>query len=185
MRRISSLVVLSMLALSASATAQRSRGASMANPSPEIGIDAGVTFGLGSPSLTVLSIPAQQIRLGFFVSPALSIEPTFGLQSVSGGGVSFTAYNVGAGLLYHFAPSRAASQFYVRPFVNVVGFSGDGPSSNSAVFGVGGGLKVPLRDRIASRFEANVQSVERDNAIGAGGRDTAIGLLAGLSFYTR
>ena len=37
----------------------------------------------------------------------------------------------------------------------------------------------------ASRFEANVQSVERDAAIGAGGRDTAIGLLAGLSFYTR
>ena len=176
MRRMSSLVVLSLLALSASATAQRSRGASMANPSPEIGIDAGVTFGLGSPSRTVLSIPAQQIRMGFFVSPALSIEPTFGLQSVSGGGVSLTTYNFGAGLLYHFAQSRAASQFYVRPFVNVVGISGDVPSNSTAIFGVGGGLKIPLRDRIASRFEANVQ---------AGDGDTAIGLLAGLSFYTR
>jgi len=176
MRRISSLVVLSLLALSASATAQRSRGASMAKPSPEIGIDAGVTFGLGTPNTTLLSIPAQQIRMGFFLSPALSIEPTFGLQSASGGGVSFTTYNIGTGLLYHFAQSRAASQFYVRPFVNVVGISGDVPSSSTAVFGVGGGLKVPLRDRIASRFEANVQSGEGD---------TAIGLLAGLSFYTR
>lgn len=176
MRRISSLVVLSLLALSASATAQRSRGAGMANPSPEIGIDAGVTFGLGTPSTTVVSIPAQQIRLGFFVSPALSVEPTFGLQSVSGGGVSITTYNFGAGLLYHFAQSRAANQFYMRPFVNVVGISGDVGSNTTAVFGFGGGVKVPLRDRIASRFEANVQ---------AGEGDTAIGLLAGLSFYTR
>lgn len=176
MRRISSLVVLSMLALSASATAQRSRGAVMANPSPEIGIDAGVTFGLGTPNTTLLSIPAQQIRVGFFFSPALSVEPTFGLQSASGGGVSITTYNIGTGLLYHFAQSRAASQFYVRPFVNVVGISGDVPSSSTTIIGVGGGIKVPFRERIATRFEANVQSGEGD---------TAIGFLAGLSFYTR
>lgn len=176
MRRISTLVVLSLLALSASATAQRSRGASMANPSPEIGIDAGITFGLGTPSSTLISIPAQQIRMGFFVSPALSIEPMFGLQSESGDVPSSTTYNFGAGLLYHFAQSRAANQFYVRPFVNVVGFSRDAGSNSTAVFGVGGGVKIPLRDRIASRFEANVQS---------GDGDTAIGLLAGLSFYTR
>ncbi len=182
MRRISSLVVLSLLALSASATAQRSRGASMANPSPEIGIDAGVTFGLGTPSTTVLSIPAQQIRMGFFLSPALSIEPTFGLQSASGGGVSFTTYNIGTGLLYHFAQSRAASQFYVRPFVNVVGINGDVGSNSSTRFGVGGGIKVPFRDRIATRFEANIGRQDGDNLAPA---QNFIGLLAGLSFYTR
>jgi hypothetical protein len=174
MRGLVSLAALSVLALSASASAQRSSYS--ANPSPEIGMDAGITFGLGTPSITTIEIPAQQIRMGFFMSSALSIEPTFGLVSVSGGGVSATAYNIGAGLLYHFSTSRAANQFYVRPFVNVVGSSGGGSSSSTAYFGVGGGLKVPLRDRIASRFEANFQH---------GNGNNAIGLLAGLSFYTR
>ena len=174
MRRILSLAALSILAVSASAGAQR--GNTSYSPSPEIGIDAGITFGLGTPSVTTIAIPAQQIRMGFFVSPALSIEPTFGLQSVSGGGATFTVYNIGAGALYHFSPSRAANQFYVRPFLNVVGTSGGGTSNSTAVFGIGGGLKVPLRDRIASRFEANFAHGDGDNAIG---------LLAGLSFYTR
>lgn len=174
MRRILSLAALSLIAVSASAGAQR--GGSMASPSPEIGIDAGITFGLGTPSVTIISIPAQQIRMGFFVSPALSIEPTFGLTSSSGGGFSSTIYNLGAGVLYHFSPSRVQNQFYVRPFLNVVGTSGDIGSSSTAVFGIGGGVKVPLRDRIASRFEANFQHGDGDNAIG---------LLAGLSFYTR
>ena len=150
----------------------------MENPSPEIGIDAGISFGLGTPSFTVISIPAQQIRMGFFMTPELSIEPTFGLTSVSGGGGgSFTIYSLGAGLLYHFSTSRAANQFYVRPFAGIVGTSGGGVASNSdGVFGIGGGLKVPLRQQIASRFEANFSHSNGENAIG---------LLAGLSFYTR
>ena len=180
MRRILSLGALSLLAVSMSASAQqRSRsGASMENPSPEIGIDAGISFGLGTPSFTVISIPAQQIRMGFFMTPELSIEPTFGLTSVSGGGGgSFTIYSLGAGLLYHFSTSRAANQFYVRPFAGIVGTSGGGVASNSdGVFGIGGGLKVPLRQQIASRFEANFSHSNGENAIG---------LLAGLSFYTR
>jgi Outer membrane protein beta-barrel domain len=173
MRRLLSLAALSVLAVSASASAQRS---GTMNPSPEIGIDAGITFGLSDPNVTTIAIPAQQIRMGFFVSPALSIEPTFGLQSISGGGETFTAYQIGAGLLYHFSPSRAANQFYVRPFLNIVGTSGGGQSDSQALFGIGGGLKVPLRDRIASRFEANFAHTDGSDMIG---------LLAGLSFYTR
>src|SRR4051812_21356978 len=101
MRRLLSLAALSILTLSASASAQRS---SSANPSPEIGIDAAVTFGLGNGGGTLVDIPAQSIRMGFFVSPVLSIEPTFGLRSVSGGGTTATVYNIGAGALYHFSP---------------------------------------------------------------------------------
>ena len=180
MRRVLSIAALSILALSASASAQRS-SATMANPSPEIGMDAGISFGLGTPSTTVISIPVQQIRMGFFVSPALSIEPSLGLTSFSGGG-TFTLYNIGAGVLYHFSPRRAANQFYVRPFLNVVGASGGGTSNSTTIFGLGGGLKVPLRDRIASRFEANFA---HQGAQGGTPAENAIGLLAGLSFYTR
>jgi hypothetical protein len=175
MRRLLALTALSIVALSASASAQRS--GSMASPSPEIGMDAGISFGLGNGGGTVVDIPAQQIRMGFFVSPALSIEPTFGLHSESGGGTgSVTLYNIGAGALYHFSPSRAANQFYIRPFIQIAGVSGGGISNSQALFGVGGGLKIPLRDRIASRFEANFAHTDGSDMIG---------LLAGLSFYTR
>ena len=181
MRRLLSLAALSILALSAPASAQRSGGYS-ASPSPEIGMDAGITFSLGTPSRTTIEIPLQQIRMGFFVSPVLSIEPTLGLVSLSGNGPSTTFYNFGVGALYHFSPSRTANQFYVRPFVNLVGDSGGGTSSSTALFGVGGGLKIPLRDRIASRFEANFAHIGDLNGVLA---HNEIGLLAGLSFYTR
>jgi hypothetical protein len=120
--------------------------------------------------------------MGFFVTPAVSIEPWLGLNSFSGGGFSGSDYRLGAGLLYHFSTSRAASQWYVRPFLGVHGQSGDLGSGSSAEFGVGAGLKFPLRDRIASRFEANFAHEGGQN--GGNGRDV-IGLLAGLSFYTR
>ena len=105
-----------------------------------------------------------------------------GLASFSGGGLSGTDYSIGAGLLYHFSPSRAANQFYVRPFLGVNGSSGDAGSGSTVEFGVGGGLKMPLRDRIASRFEATFAHEGGRN--GGAGQD-ALGLLAGLSFYTR
>ncbi len=180
MRRILSLAALSILALSATASAQR--GSSSSSPSPEIGMDAGLIFGLSTPSTTTFQLPLQQIRMGFFLSPVMSIEPTVGFTSLSGGGFSGTDYNLGAGLLYHFSPSRAANQFYVRPFLGINGQSGDLGSGSTVQFGVGGGLKMPLRDRIATRFEALFAHQGGQN--GAPGQD-AIGLLAGLSFYTR
>jgi hypothetical protein len=179
MRRLLSLAALSILTLSASASAQRS---SSANPSPEIGMDAGIGFRLTDPSITTIAIPVQAIRMGFFVSPVLSIEPTLGLVSFSGGGVSGTDYAIGVGALYHFSPSRAVNQFYVRPFIEINGSSGDAGSGSSVAFGVGGGLKMPLRDRIATRFEANFA---HDGGRNGGGSSDMIGLLAGLSFYTR
>jgi hypothetical protein len=180
MRRLFSLAALSIVTLSASASAQRSSGYSV-NPSPEIGMDAGLTIGLGNNSGTVFQIPVQAIRMGFFISPVISIEPTVGFTSFSGGGFSGTQYTVGAGLLYHFSPSRAANQFYVRPFIGVDGTSGDLGSGSSVAFGVGGGLKIPLRDRLATRLEADF--AHRGGQNGGNGSD-AIGLLAGLSFYT-
>jgi hypothetical protein len=180
MRRLLSLAALSILTLSASASAQRS--GSMANPSPEIGMDAGIGFRLTDPSTTTIAIPVPAIRMGFFLSPVLSIEPSLGLVSFSGGGFSGTDYTVGVGALYHFSPSRAAKQFYVRPFLGINGSSGDAGSGSSVAFGVGGGLKIPLRDRIATRFEANFA---HDGGRNGGGSSDMIGLLAGLSFYTR
>jgi len=183
MRRVLSFAALSLMAIASTAGAQRStRGTTMtsANPSPELGVDAGVQFGLDDPKTTSFQIPIQGIRMGFYVSPAISIEPSFRFNytSFSGAG-SITTYGAGVGLLYHFSTSRLANQMYVRPFIGVDGVSGDAGSDSAFLFGAGFGVKVPMGSRFATRWEANLSS-ESSN----GNSQTAIGLLAGLSVYT-
>ena len=182
MRRVLSFAALSLIAIASTASAQRStRGTvTSANPSPELGVDAGLQFTLDSPRTTSFQIPIQGIRMGFYVSPAISIEPSINLNSTSfQGGGSLTTYGVGLGMLYHFSTSRAAKQVYVRPFIGLDGFSGSGNSDSAFSFGGGFGVKVPVGDRFASRFEANLSHASNNGA-----SQNAIGLLAGLSVYT-
>jgi len=152
MRRVLSFAALSLIAIASTASAQRSTRGSVtsANPSPELGVDAGLQFTLDSPRTT----------------------------SFEGGG-SLTTYGVGLGMLYHFSTSRAAKQMYVRPFIGLDGFSGSGNSDSAFNFGGGFGVKVPVGDRFASRFEANLSHASNNGA-----SQNAIGLLAGLSVYT-
>lgn len=183
MRRVLSFAALSLMAVASTAGAQRStRGTTMAsvNPSPELGVDAGLQFTLDDPKTTSFQLPIQGIRMGFYVSPAVSIEPSLRLNhvSVSGGG-SVTDYGVGLGLLYHFSTSRMANQLYVRPFIGLDGVSGDNGSDSAFSFGAGFGVKVPIGSRFASRWEANFSHASNNGAT-----QNAIGLLAGLSVYT-
>ncbi|MEO8193368.1 MAG: outer membrane beta-barrel protein [Gemmatimonadales bacterium] len=161
--------------------------AATANAQPprplELGVDAGVTIGLGDNSVTVIDIPVQSARIGFPISPRTSIEPKFALQVITGNGDTFTSYRGELGLLYHLGSGRYPGAYhragmYVRPFVGVVGFS-DGTSDTSGLLGAGVGFKMPLVSRLSSRFEANFAHVFGDNDF------NEIGLLAGLSFFTR
>ncbi|MBA3404182.1 MAG: hypothetical protein H0U13_05740, partial [Gemmatimonadaceae bacterium] len=74
---------------------------------------------------------------------------------------------------------------YVRPFAGIAGFnvSVDGDDNDvgdtNGLLGVGLGLKVPLISRLSTRFEANVAGTFGDES------NSQIGLLAGLSFFTR
>lgn len=183
MRRVLSFAALSLIAIASTATAQRStRGSTTTsvNPSPELGVDAGLQFTLDDPKTTSFQIPIQGIRMGFFMSPAISIEPSlrFNHVSISGGG-SVTDYGIGVGLLYHFSTSRLANQMYVRPFIGLDGVSGGGNSDSAFSFGAGFGVKVPVGSRFASRWEANIATASNN-----GVSRTAIGLLGGLSVYT-
>ncbi|HEX5972591.1 MAG TPA: acyloxyacyl hydrolase [Gemmatimonadaceae bacterium] len=182
MRRVLSFAALSLIAIASTASAQRTTRSSTtsANPSPEIGVDAGLQFTLDSPRMTSFQIPIQGIRMGFYVSPEISIEPSFRLNSTSFQGAgSLTTYGVGLGMLYHFSTSRLANQMYVRPFIGLDGVSGGGNSDSAFSFGGGFGVKVPVGSRFASRFEANISHAS-NNGVSA----NAIGLLAGLSVYT-
>ena len=63
--------------------------ASLAGAQPprpvELGMDAGATIGLGDNSVTVVEIPQRAFRIGFFFTDRLSVEPKFGLTTISGG----------------------------------------------------------------------------------------------------
>ncbi len=170
------------LVVAASASAQ-STGTAPVRPI-EFGIDAGALFGLDSPSSTTITIPAQAIRVGFFMNDRFSLEPAFGLTSSSGGGTNSTSYRVELGGLWHFAESQQG--LYVRPFA---GFRGNHFSANhvsnsatQALLGAGGGWKYPINHRVSARFEANY---EHDFDSGNNGSSNGIGLRAGLSFFTR
>jgi outer membrane protein with beta-barrel domain len=157
----------------------------------ELGVDAGVTIGLGDNSVTVINIPVQAFRIGFFLDRHVSLEPKVALNTVTGSGDTFTSYLAELGLLYHFyregerrgrviypGPGPRSS-FYVRPFVGIVGSNGPGDDDSDAILGAGVGMKVPLINRLAARFEANFAHQFGDPDF------NTLGLLAGLSFFTR
>lgn len=154
------------------------------SPTPiELGIDAGVTIGLGDDAITVISIPAQALRAGFPIGLRTSLEPKLGMTIRTGNGDTFTIYQAEVGLLYHLGTSRYPGAYhraglYVRPFLGIAGVSGNGSDSNGYV-GAGVGYKMPLLSRLSARYEANFSHQFGD------GDGNAIGLLAGLSFFTR
>ena len=174
------IVVLSVLLLAAVAPAvqgQRSRGSRPI----ELGIDGGLFFGLDDPNVTVVALPVQSFRVGFPMTAKIDLEPRAAINSIRGGGASFTTYAFEVGLVYSPSGDRVGRGVYGRPFLGVTGLSTSGPGDdNSAHLGLGVGLKIPFADRrLATRMEANY-------AHGFSNPSTnLIGLLIGLSFFTR
>ncbi len=163
--------------------AQAQRQAADAPRPVEIGVDAGITIGIGDNSGTEIDIPAQALRVGFPISARSSLEPRVGLSMVTGHGDTFTLYHLEMGWLYHFGSSKYPGAYqragmYVRPFVGLVGASGGG-SSTSGIVGAGLGYKIPIIARLSSRFEANFAQAFGDSD------GSQIGLLGGISFFTR
>ena len=176
-------LILGALAVALIAPAAEAQRASHRDSGPiELGIDGGVTFGLDNPNTTIVSLPTQVFRLGYFLSNNVEIEPRVSINSASGGGVSVTAYSLEAGVLFQPAGDRVGKGLYLRPFLGVSGLnvSGPGGNNNSGYAGAGFGLKLPFADRrLATRMEANY-------AHGfSGGGSNLIGVLIGLSFFTR
>ena len=168
-----------VLALTAS-TAEAQRSSRRDGGPVELGIDAGITFGLDNPHFTLVSLPTQAFRVGYFLNDRFELEPRVSITSVSGGGNSVTAYSLEAGLLWQPDGDRVGKGLYFRPFVGLVGVSvsgGGGGDNNSGLVGIGAGLKLPFADRrMATRLEANYSHSDGTNLLG---------LLFGLSWFTR
>lgn len=151
----------------------------------EFGIDAGMTIGLGSLSSVQLTLPAARARIGFFLpqNSHWSIEPA--------GFVSYEAvkdtrgsllYDVEFGALYHMRPTGDLAKGtiavpYIRPFIGVDGVAGGGGSTGDFRAGAGLGIKIPWREMIAWRLEANAGYGFHTNAF-------QLGAFAGVSVFT-
>ena len=150
----------------------------------ELGIDGSLAVGLDEPRVTVIAIPFQQFRVGFFISPRTSVEPTLAInhidtEDVDGFDLDVTTISIGVGVLFHLTTDRAQSQIYFRPFGGFTSVSALGESESDPTLGLGLGLKAPLANRLATRLEAFLA-----NQFGDDDRLT-VGVLFGLSFFTR
>lgn len=149
----------------------------------ELGLDAGVSFNISDPNVTTISIPVQDLRVGFFVSDRLSLEPRVALNYLKvEDSDALTSITAALGALVHFNPDRDRSQFYLRPFGGLA-FVDFGDDSETQ-FSLGGGLgvKLPMAERFAARLEgAFAHAFETDALAGS----DAVSLTVGFSFFTR
>jgi outer membrane protein with beta-barrel domain len=178
---IKKVVVLSALLVVAAVPSLQAQRSGRGSGPMELGIDGGVSFGLDNPKVTVVGLPVQTFRVGFPMTDRLAVEPRLSINSIHAGGGSFTTYALEVGLVYSPSGDRVGNGLYGRPFIGVAGVNTSGPGDDSnAYMGLGIGLKIPFADRrLATRMEANY-------AHGFGTPSTnAIGLLIGLSFFTR
>lgn len=165
----------------------RAQGPQVETPAgtQELGVDAGVAFGLGDQSSVAFNLPAARARIGFFTSQnsRWSFEPAIGLNyAKTEGSDGALLYNLEGGALYHWAApgelmSRGARVAYLRPFLGLVGVTGDNGDSEVSL-GVGFGVKVPWRQALAWRFEANT-------GYGFDNQAWRLGANVGVSFFTQ
>lgn len=153
----------------------------------ELGVDAGVARD-DEIDATVISVPVQRVRVGYFLSPTVSLEPAIGLNRVSGDGETITLFQGDLGVVAHLSGTTRTAGVYVRPFVGleVASFDSDafGDESDSRPrLGAGLGLKLPVLDgRLAWRLEGTfTRQFESGDRPGS----NVIALLVGLSFLTR
>lgn len=152
----------------------------------EFGIDAGAIFGFGDVSTTQITLPASRFRVGFlFDNSRWSIEPAAFLSySKVEDSDGIFVYDLEVGALYHLRPptdlflASPASVMYVRPFVGVTGISGADNDDSEFSAGAGFGVKIPWSSNTAWRLEAN-------GAYGFDNEAFRLGLLAGISFFTK
>ncbi len=160
----------------------------------ELGMDAALSYeSRDNLNVTALTLPVTRFRAGFFLSDALSLEPGVALRynrvtienPITGDDrtESGTSYALSLGLLYHFRQDRTQSQPYLRPFLGISGFTGDGNSGSQISLGGAFGMKIPLADRLGSRIEVGYTHRLENEPEFQSGNEFFLGF--GLSFFTR
>ena len=177
MRRLA-LVAIAVAALSSPGLAQ-SKGTT------EFGLDGNLSFGLDEPHITILNIPVQRLRVGYFISPRISIEPYGALNWTHIDGANSTNLALGVGGLYHFGDSTSSPRIYARPFAELLhnsidGNNGGSISNTTGAIGAGVGVKIPFGKMFAWRFEGAFTQSFANGDIDA---QSSLNAFFGLSFF--
>jgi len=186
MRRLV-VVAIAVIALSSHAFAQaprQARAVAAVEDPIELGLDGVLAFTLTSPHSTNIAIPVQRARVGFFISPRISIEPYGALSYRSVEDISVTNFDLGVGGLYQWGVARGDPQPYVRPFLelNHTSVSGDNASDGNTAFalGFGAGVRIPITTLFSWRFEGALTEVFSHDNIDA---STRLSGFFGISFF--
>ena len=179
------VVLIALVCVATPAMSQDSARVIPRTNTQEFGIDAGMVLGLGTLSSFQLTVPAARARVGFFLpnNSHWSLEPaaflSYEVQKDTRGSL---LYDVEMGALYHLHPTGdvvkgVTSVPYIRPFVGVTGVAGGGGSTADFKAGAGLGVKIPWREMIAFRLEANAGYGFHTEAF-------QLGAFAGVSVFT-
>jgi len=148
----------------------------------ELGTDMGFALGIDDPKSLVIRIPTGVLRAGYYVTPALSLEPQLTFVSVAQENqTAFSAWALQLGGLYHLSTDRRQSQIFIHPGIAFTGGSGGG--SNPITLSALVGMKRPmLAGRLAMRGEAGLNHTLKDGPIPA---STSLVFTLGWSVYTK
>ena len=147
----------------------------------EFGLDAGLIVSIndGTDNLTAVCIPCQRLRIGFFVSDAVSFEPDVALNVLSGGGETLTTFSGGVSLLFHFTPDPDRARVFFRGGAGIDLIDLGGSASQFNVSG-GIGVKTPASP-LGVRLEGIAgYGFENDDFVSS----FNLGALIGFSFFT-
>ena len=101
--------------------------------------------------------PQGAVRLGFFLSDAVSLEPATSLSLLSGDGETTFAWAFGTKLLYHFSVDPSKARFYTAvggTFTLIdLGEFVDSRTQFGASFDLG--AKLPISDSVGGRIAAS------------------------------
>jgi hypothetical protein len=149
----------------------------------ELGIDGGLAISFNGSTSTAFQLPFQSLRVGFFPSDAVSLEPAVSVNYLKFEEID-AIYTLGLelGALLHFISDRSRSQPYFRPLAGIQLLAAGGESVSQFHVGGGFGVKVPVANQLAVRLEAGFQHAFENEDVSGG---NSIMAAVGLSFFTR
>jgi len=153
----------------------------------ELGIDGGFTTQLTDPKVSTIGLPVQQVRVGFFATDRVEIEPALAFNWIKYSGEdALTTIGLDVGVAVHFSTDTERPRAYLRPMVGLDHAAAGGSSSTALSAGGGVGVKVPIRSasHLEFRLEAGYIHGFKHETDGVPASDR-LRLLFGLSFLTK
>jgi outer membrane scaffolding protein for murein synthesis (MipA/OmpV family) len=177
----SAVAALAILGLAATSATAQARGPELTVGLASIGME---TYD-GEANYTQLYVPSGMLRLAFYLSPKVAIEPTLSLNVWSGEGDSFRSIGIGAFVPYYFNGDQGMTGFYVAPGLGILSYGDEDGSRGSQIwFAAEGGKKFKLSDSAFLRLAAQyyMESEDEDNGLD---KYTNLGVILGLSLFLK